>query len=106
MIPDFNRAPIFTDQFVVVGGDDGFDPNAGNLDVVINTLATQPTIRIRKTFNVKDLPYVIGKFRVPDYRERKLIGFGEGVNGAGTALVGDAAAINVGDIGNSDFRIV
>ena len=98
-IPNFNRDPVFDDQFIVEGGDDGFDPNAGNLDVVINTLATQPTIRIRKTFNVRDLPYVIGKFRVPDYRERKLIGFGEGVNGAGTPLVGDAAAINVGDTG-------
>tara|TARA_B100000029_G_scaffold25887_1_gene25426 strand:+ start:9001 stop:14241 length:5241 start_codon:yes stop_codon:yes gene_type:complete len=99
LIPDFNRAPVFTDNFVIEGGDDGFDPNAGNLNVIINTLATEPTIRIRKAFNIKDLPYVIGKFRVPDYRERKLIGFGEGVNGAGTALVGDSAAIKVGDVG-------
>ena len=99
LIPDFNRAPVFTDNLVVVGGDDGFDPNAGSLDVVINTLATEPTIRIRKAFDIKDLPYVIGKFRVPDYRERKLIGYGEGVNGAGTALVGDAAQIKVGDTG-------
>ena len=99
LIPDFNRAPIFTDNLIVTGGDDGFDPNAGSLDVVINTLATEPTIKIRKTFNIRDLPYVIGKFRVPDYRERKLIGFGEGVNGAGTPLVGDAAQIAVGNTG-------
>ena len=99
LIPDFNRAPIFTDQFVVTGGDDGFDPNAGSLDVVISTLATQPTIRIRKTFSIADLPYVIGKFRVPDYRERKLMGFGEGVNGAGTPLVGNSVSIQVGDTG-------
>ena len=99
LIPDFNRPPIFTDNLIVTGGDDGFDPNAGSLDVIINTLATEPTIKIRKTFNIRDLPYVIGKFRVPDYRERKLIGFGEGVNGAGTPLVGDAASIKVGDTG-------
>ncbi len=99
LIPDYNRAPYFTDNLIVVGGDDGFDPNAGSLDVIINTLATQPTIRIRKTFNIQDLPYILGKFRVPDYREKKLLGFGEGVDGAGTPLPGNAASITVGDTG-------
>ena len=97
LIPNFNRPPIFTDNFVVTGDDDGVVGT--DLNVVIGNLANQPTIKIRKAFDMRDLPYVIGKFRVPDYRERKLIGYGEGVNGSGTPLVGDAVTIKVGDTG-------
>lgn len=97
LIPNFNRPPIFTDNFEVEGTDDGV--TGTDLNVIIGDLTNEPTIRIRKAFDIKDLPFVIGKFRVPDYRERKLIGYGEGVNGAGTPLVGDAVTIAVGDTG-------
>ena len=48
---------------------------------------------------MKDYPYILGEFRVPDYRDRKLIGYGEGVEGAGSPLVGDRITMNIGDIG-------
>lgn len=97
LIPNFSRSPVFTDNLTIIGADDGI--TGTSLNVVIGGLTNQPTIKIRKTYDVRDLPFVLGKFRVPDYRERKLIGYGEGVNGAGTPLVGDAVTIEVGDIG-------
>ena len=65
----------------------------------MSSLTNHPKIRIRKSFRISDYPYILGKFRVPDYRERKLIGFGEGVEGSGTPLVEDRLTMSVGDVG-------
>ena len=60
---------------------------------------THPTLRVTKAFKLSDYPHFIGKFRVPDYRERKLLGYGDGVNGGGTSVVENRTSIKVGDIG-------
>tara|TARA_B100000427_G_scaffold285881_1_gene259567 strand:+ start:8126 stop:14650 length:6525 start_codon:yes stop_codon:yes gene_type:complete len=101
LIPLYNRNPQLTQNFNVTGGNSGIVDTS--LDVIIGDLTNQPRIKIRKAFSISDLPQVLGKFRVPDYRDRKLIGFGQGVNGAGTPLVGDRITMNVGDVGGQWF---
>ena len=101
LIPLYNRSPQLTENLTVTGGNSGIVDTS--LDVVISSLANQPRIKIRKAFSISDLPQVLGKFRVPDYRDRKLIGFGQGVDGAGTPLVGDRVTMKVGDVGGQWF---
>ena len=101
LIPLYNRSPQLTENYVVTGGNSGIVDTS--LDIVIGGLTNQPRIKIRKSFSISDLPQVLGQFRVPDYRDRKLIGFGQGVNGAGTPLVGDRITMNVGDVGGQWF---
>lgn len=96
LIPVYG-SPTYTDNYDITGVSSGVTGNA--LDVEMSTLTTQPQIRIRKTFVLSDYPLILGEFRVPDYRERKLIGFGEGVEGTGTPLVEDRITMNVGDFG-------
>lgn len=60
---------------------------------------THPTFKVTKAFLLSDYPHFIGKFRVPDYRERKLLGYGDGVEGGGTSVVENRTSIKVGDIG-------
>lgn len=97
LIPDFG-SPTYTDNYDITGTA-GSTPPSGLTNLVIGSLSTQPKIRIRKGFDLSDYPYLLGEFRVPDYRDRKLIGYGEGVEGAGTPLVGDRITMKVGDIG-------
>ena len=101
LIPLYNRQPQLTQNFNVTGGNSGIVDTS--LDVIIGSLTNQPRIKIRKAFSISDLPQVLGQFRVPDYRDRKLIGFGQGVNGSGTPLVGDRITMNVGDVGGQWF---
>ena len=68
-------------------------------DVKIADLTEQPVIRIQKSFSMKDFPLILGKFNVPDYRDRKLIGFGDGIEGSGTPIVEERTTISVGDVG-------
>lgn len=96
-VPDFG-SPTYTDNYDITGTA-GSTPPTGLTNIVIGSLSTQPLIRIRKGFDMSDYPYILGEFRVPDYRDRKLIGYGEGVEGAGTPLVGDRITMKVGDIG-------
>ena len=95
--PPTNSTPEYTDNFVI----DGVSSNVTNtvFNVEMSTLADHPTIRIRKAFRWEDYPNFVGKFRVPDYRDRKIIGYGEGVEGPGTPLVGNRPTIKVGDTG-------
>ena len=95
--PTFNRSPAYTENYDITGDDSGVTGN--DLNVTMSSLTNHPKIRIRKSFLISDYPYILGKFRVPDYRERKLIGFGEGVEGSGTPLVEDRLTMSVGDVG-------
>lgn len=61
-----------------------------------------PNYIVSKTYTSTDYPYVIGKFRVPDYRSRKLIGYGS-VNGEGSATVENRSTIFVGATGGRWF---
>ena len=93
--------PTYENNLTVQGTSSSITNTAFN--VTFSSLTTHPEIRIKKNFTFSDYPYFLGKFRVPDYRDKKLIGYGEGVNGAGTALVGNAATIQVGDVGGQWF---
>jgi len=57
-----------------------------------------PLIIIQKSFNLSDYPYNIGTFNLPDYRQRKILGFGN-VNGAGTSTPENAVNNFVGQTG-------
>ena len=60
--------------------------------------ALHPDISLSKSFSLNDYPYNIGTFNLPDYRQRKILGFGN-VNGAGTATPENAINNFVGQIG-------
>lgn len=96
-VPLFPRDPVYSDNLEITGTSSGVNDN--DLNVIIADLTNQPTIRIRKAYSRSDYPYIIGEFRLPDYRDRKLIGYGEGVDGAGTPLVEDRITMNIGDVG-------
>ena len=59
---------------------------------------THPLIIIQKSFSFLDYPYNIGTFNQPDYRQRKILGFGN-VNGAGTSTPENAVNNFVGQTG-------
>lgn len=99
------KQPYYEEDLDVEGTGSGI--TNPNLNIDFTQFATQnpdagtghPTVRIAKAFRLEDYPYILGKFRVPDYRDRKLIGFGEGVSGAGTPLVEGRVSMNIGDVG-------
>ena len=106
------KEPYYDVNVDVEGGDSGLDPvtdpTLNDLNIYFTAFSPQtgsvpatghPTVRIRKPYILSDYPYILGKFRVPDYRDRKLIGFGEGVEGSGTPLVEDRISMNLGDVG-------
>jgi len=95
--PPANSTPEYTDNFVIDGVSGNITETAFNVEM--STLADHPKIRIRKAFRWEDYPHFVGKFKVPDYRDRKIVGYGEGVEGAGTPLVGNRPTIKVGDVG-------
>ena len=96
LIPDYG-SPAYTDNYDIIGTGSGVTDSSINVNIA--NLTNKPVIRIRKGFELSDYPYILGDFRVPDYRDRKLIGYGEGVEGAGSPLVGDRITMNIGDIG-------
>ena len=63
---------------------------------------THPNIIVQKSFNLRDWPYNVGTFNLPDYRQRKILGFGN-VNGAGTATPENAVNNFVGQTGGQWF---
>ena len=63
---------------------------------------THPLIIIQKSFSFLDYPYNIGTFNLPDYRQRKILGFGN-VNGAGTSTPENAVNNFVGQTGGQWF---
>ena len=62
--------------------------------------AAHPTFIVQKSFSFTDYPYNIGTFNLPDYRQRKILGFGN-VNGAGTSTPENAINNFVGQTGGS-----
>ena len=59
---------------------------------------THPLIIIQKSFSLLDYPYNVGTFNLPDYRQRKILGFGN-VNGTGTSTPENAVNNFVGQTG-------
>ena len=59
---------------------------------------THPDLFVQKSFSLRDFPYNIGTFALPDYRQKKILGFGT-VNGAGTATPENAINNFVGQTG-------
>jgi len=76
---------------------DGTQYTQGNYTIDFNATGEEhPRVLITKTVALNDYPYLIGDFRVPDYRERKLIGYGNGVNGGGTPVAANITNVKVG----------
>ena len=104
-------SPHYVDSLVSEGDSGGFTTTDWNIDWTTlaahtntaGTITGHPKVRIRKTYNSADYPQLLGKFKVPDYRDRKLIGMGEGVNGAGSPLVENRSSPGVGAIGGKWF---
>ena len=69
------------------------------IDFNSNLMPIHPQIVVRKAFDIQDYPYLIGNFRVPDYRERKVLGYGSGVEGGGTPIVENKNNVSVGVTG-------
>ncbi len=101
-------SPHFINNLVVEGSNSGVNPGAiwnidwTSLPAYTNTAGTvtgHPLVRIRKAYVQSDFPQILGKFKVPDYRDRKIIGMGEGVSGSGTPLVEGRSSIEVGNVG-------
>ena len=62
--------------------------------------AVHPDLVVQKSYNLQDYPYNIGTFNLPDYRQRKILGFGN-VNGAGTSTPENAVNNSVGQTGGT-----
>ena len=100
-------SPHFVDSLISQGNNSGFTTTQWNIDwttlpAYTNTAGTisgHPRVKIRKSYNSADYPQLLGKFKVPDYRDRKLIGMGEGVSGSGSPLVGARSSAEMGGIG-------
>ena len=108
LIPIYpTNTPTYEDNYVITGVSSGINNNVFNVDMASlpvhnnsgGVISGHPKIRFRKNYFAEDFPIVIGNFKVPDYRQRKLIGYGEGVNGAGSPLVEARATVRVGDVG-------
>jgi hypothetical protein len=63
---------------------------------------THPNIIFAKQFNLRDYPYNIGNFRLPDYRDRVIVGYGA-VDGLGSPTVENALVNAVGQKGGIWF---
>ena len=100
-------SPHFVDSLISQGSSGGFNTTQWNIDWTTlpsytntaGTISGHPKVRIRKTYNSADYPQLLGKFKVPDYRDRKLIGMGEGVSGSGSPLVGSRSSADMAGIG-------
>ena len=108
LIPTYSGNPNYTNNLTITGVTSNVTDNIFNIEWgtlgpytkdAQGNVTGHPKTRIRKPYSQSDYPYLLGTFRVPDYRDRKLIGYGEGVEGAGTPLVEARATIKVGDTG-------
>ena len=66
--------------------------------VVVN--GTHPNAIMSKSFNIRDYPRNVGKFNLPDYRDRVIVGLG-GVDGDGSPTVENALINQVGQTGGT-----
>ena len=102
-------SPHYTDSLISQGNNSGFTTTQWNIDWTTlpaytnnaGTITGHPKVRIRKPYNSADYPQLLGKFKVPDYRDRKIIGMGEGVSGAGSPLVGARSSAEIAGTGGS-----
>ena len=110
LIPTYSGNPNYTNNLTITGVTSNVTDNVFNIEWATlgpytkdgqGNVTGHPKARIRKGYSQSDYPYLLGKFRVPDYRDKKLIGYGEGVEGAGTPLVEARPTIQVGDIGGA-----
>ena len=62
------------------------------------TSSNHPTIQFRKNFSLGDYPFQVGTFRLPDYRDKVIVGYGA-VDGEGSPTVENALINNVGQSG-------
>lgn len=62
------------------------------------TSANHPTISFRKTYSDADYPFQVGTFRLPDYRDKIIVGYGA-VDGEGSPTIENALINNVGQTG-------
>lgn len=62
------------------------------------TSGTHPTIEFRKSFTIRDFPFQVGTFKLPDYRDKIIVGYGA-VDGEGSPTVENALINNVGQTG-------
>ena len=62
------------------------------------TAGTHPTIEFRKSFTERDFPFQVGTFRLPDYRDKIVVGYGP-VDGEGSPTIENALINNVGQTG-------
>ena len=97
--PSSSTTPSYTDNLIITGVSGNVSNTVFNVEM--STLTNHPIMKIRKSFVWTDYPYFVGKFRLPDTRDRKIIGYGEGVEGAGTPIVENRPTIAVGDTGGS-----
>ena len=78
---------------------DGTAVNQTTFTIDLTSATVYPAWKFGKGYNRSDLPHVIGTFRVPDYRENKVLGFGNGIEGGGSAVVENRTSLDIGDVG-------
>lgn len=66
------------------------------------TSNNHPTIEFRKSFSAGDFPFQVGTFKLPDYRDKVIVGYGA-VDGEGSPTVENALINNVGRTGGRWF---
>lgn len=62
------------------------------------TSGNHPTISFRKSYRDADYPFQVGTFRLPDYRDKIIVGYGA-VDGEGSPTIENALINNVGQTG-------
>ena len=89
-----------TEYLYKVSGVSGAAVNKATFTKTWSSFGTYPTFTITKSYSLSDFPYVTGKFRVPDYRQRKLIGYSDdGISGPGSSTVESRSNATVGSRG-------
>jgi len=76
------------------------DPSTLSKTNVDITAGTHPTIQLNRGFSFADSPHQIGTFKLPDYRDRIIVGLGD-VDGEGTPTIENALVNSVGQTGGT-----
>lgn len=72
--------------------------NTADWLIDVSITGTVPRVSVGKGFAFTDYPFNIGTFNLPDYRDRKIVGYGP-VDGTGTSTVENALVNFVGQTG-------
>ena len=81
---------------------DGVDPATLPQSTVNFVTGVMPNTIVFKNFSMKDVPYNVGTFFLPDYREKIVAGYGS-VDGLGSPTIENSLQNTVGQIGGSWF---